>query len=167
MELTTKERLSLINQFKILEALYPTEAEYYANNRRALEGGYTLHYEWLVENLSSELSADQCREVLDILDMYRAITHSISRLEDGDILRQHHNAKFSGFDGNNESQLMGYVRYFIVDLDRYPELRDSEYPNFNSHTRMLDRYRTMLARWRPSQDRFNLGRDQLANILGA
>lgn len=36
MELTKKERLSFIYQLRILEALYPDDADYYAKNRKAL-----------------------------------------------------------------------------------------------------------------------------------
>lgn len=34
------ERLTLVNQFLILEKLYPEEADYYEKNRIALQQGY-------------------------------------------------------------------------------------------------------------------------------
>ncbi len=113
MNLTKKERLSFIYQLRILEALYPDDANYYARNRTALEEGYTLHYEWMVEHLYDELSEDECREVLDILDMYSEIAWGVEKLEEGDELKEHHLARFPGFDGNNETNLMSYVRYFV------------------------------------------------------
>lgn len=42
-DLSLKERLFLVNQFRILEALYPDEAEYYAIQREAVSAGYTLN----------------------------------------------------------------------------------------------------------------------------
>jgi uncharacterized protein len=165
MELTKKERLTFIYQLRILEALCPDEAVGFAHKRTALEDGYALHYEWLTENISDEMSAEECREVLDILDMYRAITFGLQQLDEGDALRKHHLAKFLGFDGNNESQLMAYVRYFIVDLDRYDELKQGKLSSFNSHMPMLDTYRAMLNRWKPIENKFTLSRGQIAAVL--
>lgn len=167
MELTKKERLALIYQLRILEALYPDEAADFSHKRTALEDGYALHYEWLTENLSDELSKEECREILDILDMYRAITFGIQKLDDGDALREHNLAKFRGFDGNNEGQLMAYVRYFIIDLDRYDELKQGKLPSFNSHTPMLETYRAMLERWKSLDNKFELSRGQIAALIGA
>lgn len=42
MKLSKLERLILANQFKILEALYPDDAESYENNRKAIEEGTYL-----------------------------------------------------------------------------------------------------------------------------
>lgn len=167
MDISKKERLAFIYQLRILEALYPEEADYYANHRTALEKGFMLHYDWMFENLYDELSEDECREVIDILDMYRAITFGLNKLKDDDELHNHHLAKFSGFDGNNESRQMAYTRYFIVDLDRFSELKHSDYPNFNSHCPMLDTYRRMLQKWKPLSNKFELSRNEITTVLGA
>jgi len=166
MELTKKERLAFIYQLRLLEALYPDEASNFSQKRIALEDGFTLHYEWLFESLNDDLSEEQCREVLDILDMYRAITFSLKNLDENDALHKHRLAKFRGFDGNNEGQLMAYVRYFIVDLDRYGELKEGKLPSFNSHTQMLGTYQAMLQRWANTGREFQLSRRQIASVLG-
>jgi uncharacterized protein YfbU (UPF0304 family) len=167
MEMTNKERLAFIYQLKIMEALYPDEATDFAQQRTALEEGFVLHYDWMFESLREELSREQCQEILDILDMYRAITFGLRNLDEGDALREHYLAKFRGFDGNNEGQLMAYVRYFIVDLDRYDELKESKLPSFNSHTPMLANYQGMLLRWQALERKFELSREQIAAVLGA
>lgn len=167
MELTKKERLSFVYQLLILEKLYPEEADHYARHRKALEEGYALHYDWMVENLYEELSEADCREVLDVLDMYRAIDTSFRSLDAADKLRNHYLAKFKGYDGNNETAQMGYARYFIVDLDRFSELKDADYPYFNSHAPMIATYRAMLARWREVPEKFSMSRSELASVLGA
>ena len=167
MELTKKERLAFIHQLRILEALYPDEASYFAQNRTALENGFALHYDDMSETLNDEMSVEQCREVLDILDMYRAITFGLGKLDKSDALREHPLAKFRGFDGNHEGQLMAYVRYFIVDLDRYEELRQGKLPSFNSHMRMLQTYQCMLDRLRVLDRKFELSRDDIAAVLGS
>lgn len=167
MELTKKERLSFIYQLRILEALYPDEAVDFANHRTALENGYALHYSWMAEHISNEMSESECRQVLDILDMYRAISFSLSKLPDSDSLKTSRLAIFPGFDGNNEGAQMSYARYFIVDLERYAELNSSGYPRFNSHTPMLSIYEDMLSRWRSLPNKFELSREQTALVLGA
>ena len=73
MELTKIERLSLINQYLILEKLYPEEKEHYSELRQALENGYTLHYSWCFDFLSDDMPIDECKKVLDILDLYRSM----------------------------------------------------------------------------------------------
>lgn len=158
------KRYELINQLLILEKLYPEEADYYAKNRKALENGYKLHYSWLTENISDGLSEEECKEVLDILDMYRSITFSWQRLHGSEELPE--KMKFRGFDGNNETALMGYVQYFVIDLERFDELKyGNERPYFNSHCPMLNKYRRMLSVWK--QYDFDLTEDQIASVLEA
>ncbi|MGG5870195.1 YfbU family protein [Pseudomonas peli] len=158
------KRYELINQLLILEKLYPEEADYYSRNRKALENGYELHYSWLTENINDGLSEEQCKEVLDILDMYRSITFSWQRLHDGEEIPE--NLKFRGFDGNNETELMGYVQYFIIELDRFEELKyGKEHPYFNSHHPTLEMYRRMLTIWKEYD--FDLTNEQIASIMEA
>ena len=167
MELDKKERLILVNQLKILEKLYPDEASYYAQHRKALEEGYSLHYRWLIENIDDEMSNDDCREVLDILDMFRAITFANRELSDDEKL-QEREIRFEGFDGNNETKQMSYTRFFIADLGRYKELRDEpEFDDFNSHGRRLDKYQRMLSVWQSLPDKHDLTKDEIVQILTA
>ncbi|AMN66856.1 YfbU family protein [Psychrobacter sp. P11G5] len=158
------KRYELINQLLILEKLYPEDTDYYVKNRKALENGYELHYSWLTENISDGLSKEQCKEVLDILDMYRSFTFSWQRLHENEKIPD--KLKFIGFDGNYETELMGYVQYFIIELERFNELTyGKEHPYFNSHTPMLEKYRRMLALWK--QYDFDLTEDQIGLILEA
>lgn len=158
------KRYELINQLLILEKLYPDEADYYAKNRKALEYGFELQYSWLTESLSEGLTVEECREVLDILDMYRSITFSWNRLNPKESIPD--NIKFKGFDGNNESALRSYVQYFIMDLERFDELKYGQsFPSFNSHTRMLERYKNQLKIW--CNFDYELTEEQIALILEA
>jgi uncharacterized protein YfbU (UPF0304 family) len=147
MELSKIERLQLINQFLILEKLYPEEASYYEQHRIALEQGFALHYRWIVENVWDDLSESECRKVLDSLELYRAIQHSYQTLNDkGDLTDT--KVRFPGFDGNNESHHLAYAKYFVMDLGRYDELvKGQAYPDFNSHCPMLEKYVRMHHAW--------------------
>ena len=81
MQLTKIERLNLIHQYLILEKLYPELQQHYSELRQALEDGYSLHYSWCFEYLSKDMPEEECRKVLDILDMYRAITFSSDKIK--------------------------------------------------------------------------------------
>lgn len=167
MQLDKKERLALVNQFLILEKLYPEEADYYAKHRQAIAEGYELHYDWIYENLWDGLSKEECKLVLDILDMYRAL-HFASTKSQCEEFKSHYWLKFKGFDGNNESSHMAYCRYFIVDLGRFDELRyDQEFPDLNSHMPSVHKYSAMLEIWKSQDKPFDLSDEQALAILEA
>ncbi|WP_250131935.1 YfbU family protein [Stutzerimonas nitrititolerans] len=169
MNLTKLERLNLINQFLILEKLYPEDSDYYAKHRKALQEGYTLHYKWIFEHLYDELSEEECKEVLNILEMYRAIAWSYMQ-NTGKSEVDERRYQFAGFDGNNETSQLSYTSYFIIELDRFQELLyGKEYNDFNSHMPMLEKYRRMLAVWQGfgSQNKMSLSKDQIENVLEA
>ncbi|QTH71664.1 YfbU family protein [Pseudoalteromonas xiamenensis] len=168
IKITDIERLNLINQFLILEKLYPEEADYYEKNRIALEQGYKAHYRTIFEHLWEEMPEEKTREVLDILEMHRAITWSLTDLSKDN--KKKSNYVFRGFDGNEESEQLSYCHYFIVNLERYQELvENKEYPDFNSHCEMLPKYRRMLKVWKELKEEydFRLTVDQIDRIWSA
>jgi uncharacterized protein len=166
MEVLSKyERLNLINQYMILEKLYPEYADSYSLHRKALTEGYELHYKWIYENVWDGLPEDECKKVLDILEMYRNITYSLKELKNQD-LNKNLKARFRGFDGNNESPYLAYCSYFIVDLNRYNELSYGEKnPNFNSHCELLPEYLNMLEEWKKMKNPYELKSEAELNIL--
>ncbi|MDQ7814217.1 MAG: YfbU family protein [Patescibacteria group bacterium] len=169
MRFTRTERLLLANQYRILEKLYPDEAGSYATWREALESGYELHYGWIAEHIYEDVMTDaECREVVDILDMHRALKRAYEALADKSGIEEW-KVKFSGFDGNNECKQMGYARYFCA-IDgphdpRFPEVDRGD--NFNSHCPTLKRYRAMLAEWNKSGAKQELTRDDVVRIIDA
>lgn len=168
MDLSKVERLMITNQFKILEKLYPEDKEYYEIHRKALEEGYKLHYNDAFESLSTdEMTELECREVIDILNMYRALTFSYEKLEVKDDLSKE-SIKFKGFDGNDPAEIkrLLYTRYFIMDLDRFQELKyDEKHPSFNSHWPALNKYRKMLASWEEINKKHVLTREEIIHIV--
>lgn len=165
MDLSKKERLLLVNQFLILEKLYPDEADYFEKHRIALQQGFQLHYKWIFENIWEDFPEDECKKVLDALDLYRGIVSSFDALQDKDGLTESE-IRFPGFDGNNESHHLSYTRYFIVDLNRYEELiRGQEYPDFNSHCPMLEKYTRMSSIWQSWGRPHNMTASKLRELL--
>lgn len=167
MTLTKLQRLLLINQFKILERLYPDEADYYESLRIALKNGYSRNYDDLFQWINNDLPYDECNEVFEILCMYSHINLSYRNLEDKSNIDAS-NIKFPGFDGNNEGKQLCYAKYLMDKLGKFDELHDSnEHPAYNSHTQMLGKYRQMLTEWNSCQDKYRLTADEITNILNA
>ncbi|MDU6983957.1 MAG: YfbU family protein [Terrisporobacter othiniensis] len=165
-KLSRIERLMLSNQYRILEKLYPDEAEYYENNRKAIEEGFELHYDDCFSVLSEDImTEDECNEVIDILNMYRALT--FSNKEEYGI--DSYDIKFDGFDLNDEYECkrVVYARYFINDLDRFHELKyGNNYADCNSHCLRMDKYRRMLKIWRSLDKNYKtLTKDEMLKIV--
>jgi hypothetical protein len=166
IKLDIKERLQLSFQLKILEKLYPEEEEYYANHRKAIEDGYELHYSWIAENISEGLSTEECKEVLDILDMYMAMYISFLALKNPQKLSID-SIIFPGFDGNNETMRMLYTKYIIEELNRFEEIQKLTKGEYNSHTEMIPTYKNMLEKWNqfPFEESHSLNEEQLLDLI--
>ncbi len=162
MKLSKFDRLFLRNQFLILEKLYPNKAADFAGHRTAIEEGYELQYEMMVDGLWDELSSDACREVQDILDLHRALRTSYENSDKSGVDPE--DMKFRGFDGNNEGHQMAYTRFLIEKQGRWPELEPADY---NSHHPTLPRYRALLAEWDGLGKKHGLSKDEIQQILGA
>lgn len=164
MKLSITERWMLANQYRILERLYPDEAGSLNQDRTALEDGYELHYEEAASrvNISMDgMTEDECREVLDILNMYRALTFSYRDLPEKTGIEER-DIEFPGFDGNNEGKQLAYAKYFCaLDEGRFTELGTPE----NSHFPTMNRYRRMLEDWESSENKYKLTREDIQRIL--
>lgn len=164
MILDRTQRWILANQYHILAALYPEDADHYIASREALERGYELHYELISEHVYDEpdtMTAAECREVIDILDMFASLRSAYGKLEDKSGIDEKA-IRFPGFDGNHETKWLGYARYYVTwGGDRYRDLHKND---FNSHRPTLDTYRRMLAEWEKSQDKHSLTKDDIVRI---
>ena len=169
-KLTKKERALFVYLLKILKNQGDEEYDY-DNLIKALEYGYELHYGDVFDCLfDEELSADDCREVLDILEMYRGIIYSFINLKrDGkNVSLSENDVKFPGFDGNNETKQMSYTDYFIKDLGRYDEIEELSHGNYNSHWPKLGKYRAMLMKWETYKalpNRYMMTEQQIIDLL--
>lgn len=168
MKLSKEKRLEYIFQLRILEGLYPDEADSYRIQRKAFEQGFSLHYEEVLNSLYEEMPVEECREILDILSMYRAINDSYEQLNDKSKVSES-KVKFHGFDGNNESHKMAYVYYFIEELGRFKEISERSNGYYNSHSPMTNKYERMLKVWRATDtgDSYTMSLDQLLTLVDA
>lgn len=169
MKLTRMDRIVLVNQLRIMEALYPDEAPQLGVQREALERGYELLYSWDFEHVydgDAKMTADESREVWDTMDMFDAIERAMP--EDFDCSR-FPTTKFAGYDGNNEAKFMSFARFTVERLKRFEYLPMQRPGHWNSHMPVRDMYRRMLAEWRltPPAERFDLPLETLERVLGA
>lgn len=170
IQLSKKERAMFIYLLKILKNQGDEENDY-DNMIKALEYGYELHYSDVFDCLfDDELSTEDCREVLDILEMYRGIIYSFINLKrDGNLESlTEEDVKFPGFDGNNETKQMTYTDYFIKDLGRYDEIKELSHGYFNSHWPQLAKYRAMLEKWNSYKvlpNRYMMNEQQIKDLL--
>ena len=168
LTLTINERLLLANQYLILEKLYPDEADSIKQMRTIVEKGYELHYNDLnVAITECRLTEEACREVMDILDMYRALSDSCNRLEEKEGIEKK-KIQFDGFDGNDSSGRFFYARFLILSQGRWQEVLEGR-PGFdlNSHSSVIEIYRRMLNVWNELGKKFDLTRDEIRQILDA
>lgn len=144
IQLSKKDRLFLINQYKILAQVSKDadEVDYYQNCITILENGYEFHYHELDQLISDPMSAEDSSEILDILSMFRVLNDSYTRLKDKSGIEEWW-VTFRGFDGNYEATQMGYVGFLAKQGGRYfSDILTGD--GYNSHCPSLDRYRKML-----------------------
>lgn len=176
---STRDRLMLSLLHRILARVLPEDAngedgdlEYQLQKAHIIESGFTGEYWFEVAGFETELSKQDCRRVVDILQMFRIITYSIQRLEehgeqlDKDLL---YGLRFRGFDHNDslEGHMARYVRYQMRDEDRWEELQPqvAAADNGNSHRQMLDTYMRMLTEFRRIMKRRERRYDSDAYLL--
>jgi len=166
MNLEFKDRLILSNQYRILAVLYPNEADSFRGAQKVVENGYELNYDWISEHISPQpMSDEHCREVLDILEMFRHLGYAYDALEDKTEIDEHH-IRFLGFDGNNEGAYLSYADYIINDTGRYQESKNAG-DNLNSHMPTIAMYRRMLRAWEPLRDKHPLEKEDIQQIVAA
>ena len=72
MEMSSTQRLILVNQYKLMALLDPNNAAKYQRLETIVKGGFSLELREL-DNEFSVISEEECRTVLDTLEMYKAL----------------------------------------------------------------------------------------------
>jgi len=114
------------------------------------------------------------RFVIDVLDMWSFVEDSLLNLSEhgrthleASVGKHALTAKFDGFDGNNETELMSFTRLIVQDLQRFTEFAGRD---FNSHSPREGRYQAMLDVFGPIRDQLGdryLDSKELSKILSA
>jgi uncharacterized protein YfbU (UPF0304 family) len=166
--LDKKDRLVLINQYKILAALDKDDRSHYDELIQILENGYTIFYSMLDQWMSDDMPPEACRFVLDTLDLYRALD-DVKRSTKDKRIENHSYSIFRGFDGNNETEYMGFCRFLIETQGKFSEQKSYllKNDNMNSHMPMAPKYRRMLSTWNEIEEKWSLTADQAIQIMEA
>ncbi|MCB2214394.1 YfbU family protein [bacterium] len=170
MKLSRTERWIISNQLQLLALLDPEQREYYEQSQKILENGYEGLYEDCINYIYPDdetFSIEKSRLVIDILDMFRSINNTLSRLEETDGL-DIDSLKFSGFDGNEEADYMLFAKFFCTEFDggRFSELVEG-LNSFNTHWPVLESYIRMLEAWNSCPNKHKLTKDDLFQIQQA
>lgn len=114
------------------------------------------------------------RFVVDVLDMWHFIERGHEKLSAADKAKVEKDAapcgkhvQFMGFDGNNETELIGIARFLVEKLDRFTRFEGRE---LNAHMPTRDGYTRMLEVFEPLRETL-LGRElnaaEITAILNA
>lgn len=167
LDLTPPETISLHDRqvlvllHRILGHVLPQGAngpegdlEYQMERVKVLENGFTGEYWREVAGFYPELPKSTSHQLMEILDMFRAIKASLDRLsQSGFALNPDavSGLSFNGFDHNDshEGRLGDYTK-FLMETGRWTELREQfeAIDGGNSHLPMLATYQRMLAEYR-------------------
>jgi uncharacterized protein YfbU (UPF0304 family) len=150
MELRPSERWILLNQYRILEALYPGQADEYREVREALERGdaalIATHAAFL--EVDKPLLGEAERSLVRrILSLYDALQHSYRTLEEPPSIDDPEELLFRGFDAEGEGAFTEYARLLLAETGQFAHVDhkgalDSDRPELPVYRRMLDAWRT-------------------------
>ena len=120
MKLTDAERVILYRLHEVLALMQPEQAEHHQNKMEILDSGF--HEQLYNFHLSKPFSKVDSEFAMDVLDMYRALHDSYRALPEKDNkLVDQSKVLYSGFDGNNESELKAFVRFLILKEGKWQE----------------------------------------------
>jgi len=147
--LTPVERLQLINQFRILEKLYPEHAKDYAESRAIIAAGYTIQYDEVFTEVYEEMNVEEGRYVYDVLNLYRILIQSYEALTDKKGLTPE-DVRFRGFDGNNETKRWAFTEH-LKEQGKWTETLTG---GLNSHSETtISLYPRMLEKYEPIREK--------------
>ncbi len=166
MDMTNAQRLILSNQYHLMSQLDPENALKYRRLQMIVERGYCLQMQELMTDFGS-ISAQECKEVIDIMEMYHAMQESNKQLEPNEREQvDQRRLQFLGFDSSTEIQLLHYVRFLVDSEGMYPQFDKADH-HFNSQVPMLAKYRRMLKTWHNCPRQYHLSAAEFNQIFNA
>jgi uncharacterized protein YfbU (UPF0304 family) len=165
MNLTVKDRLTLINQYEILKTVNPKNLLEYEHKIEILKHGFEGEYFELDREIdNTTLSKQLSDEVHNILTMFHTLNLFYANIEDKSEIDKN-KITFKGFSGNDEGKQWTYV-LFLIKKNKYSKLLDKN-QEYNSHFPMLTIYRRMLDEWNSSDSKYQLSKDDIMRIANA
>jgi uncharacterized protein YfbU (UPF0304 family) len=147
-----------VNQYKILEKLYPENEKQYAKHREILERGVEGFYEEVFEDIQPEIGPEARHFVEEVLYMFLQLQRSFKKLKDkGDL--ESRAVLFFGFDVRDRNEWL-FMEFLKTAAHRWREQetwrgvlgRLSTDPGDDLSVRK-NRYAEMLDRWKAIERR--------------
>lgn len=161
-------RLILINQYRILAATDPDDRETWLDRVKVFEHGYESEMNSIVNDISPVVTTRQCEFVHRVLQMYERIEDSVDEAKTAaPEVEGLPWLSFHGFDGNNESEYMGFATYLLRDRKLYSWTRFAAKGSWNSHMPVVAKYGRMLALCEGFETSESLSADQLRALSEA
>lgn len=166
MEMTNAQRLILSNQYYLMSQMDPENSAKYQRLQTVVERGYELQMRELNKEFGC-LTEAECREVIDIMEMYHAMQESNKMLAEQERAEvDQRRLQFLGFDIASEAQIVHYARFLVDSEGLYPQFDKADH-HFNSQMPMLEKYRRMLTTWRNCPRQYHLCATELSQIFSA
>ena len=166
MEMTNAQRLILSNQYYLMSQMNPENSARYQRLQTIVERGYELQMRELNKEFGC-LTEAECREIIDIMEMYHAMQESNKMLAEQERAEvDQRRLQFLGFDIASEAQIVHYVRFLVDSEGLYPQFDKADH-HFNSQMPMLEKYRRMLTTWRNCPRQYHLCATELSQIFSA
>jgi uncharacterized protein YfbU (UPF0304 family) len=146
INITDVERRVLINQARILAALYPLEASQFEKTAEILSEGY--HEAWedvVLRGLKQPLPKEEMNFIYQTLEMYDWLQKSYYALSLDEKLRlPERSLVFPGFDPKEEPRFFSYCGFLLENLERFAFVETAErliaiQPMYGVYERMLRR----------------------------
>jgi uncharacterized protein len=162
LKLTDTERLILANQYEILAHIKKDDHCFLM--AKTLREGYEWLYRHYFDVLGENLATDKAEHVLNILSIYKDMKDSFSKLSNKSGISEGL-LNFPGFDGNNESELLGFANA----LQKHASFGSTiGQPAKDSHIPTTDIYERMIRKWEElGKPRFPYSREHIIAILEA
>lgn len=176
MKITNSEKLILLmlseihEHLKIKSDIDPTFV------KEAIHSGNTWGFEWQYPSLfeSSGRDSIEVTDVVNTLDMWLFIETAYKEFSAADKAKlleisPHYgkDPKFSGFDGNNEGELLSIGRFLTERLDRFTSFKgrieNTHFPTIAGYRRMYEVFEPI----RRTLDSRHLNVDEIGKILNA
>jgi len=123
----------------------------YSRTLEVLEDGIVSEYDGIFNNVDKEgMTRGNARFVIDVLAMYEDLKMSAKQLA---LEGLEDSLSFPGFDGNNDPDLLGYVRH-LVKHQRFAHVKPRDL-SYNSHG-LHPHYSGMLSRYTAIRDKQDL-----------
>ena len=128
INITDVERRVLINQARILAALYPLEARQFERTAEILSEGYQEAWEDVIlKGLKKPFLKENMNFIYQTLDMYDWLQKSYYALSLDEKLRLPEKCLiFPGFDPKEEPRHLSYCRFLLENLDRFSFVETSD-----------------------------------------